>query len=130
MNVRAPSKATHSAAWVTWHDDEHPWFFVQLGFGIVRYWIHQREICKVQFTIHPGSACTICTMDTETQQRLARNVREARERAGLSKSRFCLMIGLSRPVLDAVEQGSQNVKLETLQKIAEGLDVEPWKLLK
>ena len=69
-------------------------------------------------------------MDEETRQRLAVNVRAARKAAGLSKNRFCLMIGLSRPVLDSIEQGTQNIMLDTLTRIADGLGVEPWELLK
>lgn len=63
-------------------------------------------------------------------KKLGENVRAARTRAGLSKSRFCLMVGISRPVLDGIENGTQNVKLDTLKRLAAGLDVEPWELLK
>lgn len=38
------------------------------------------------------------------RQQLAENVKLARERGGLSKSRLCLMAGISRPILDGIER--------------------------
>ncbi len=69
-------------------------------------------------------------MDIYLRQRLGENIRNSRKAAGLSKARFCLMIGLSRPALDAIENGTQNVKLDTLNRIADGLGVEVWTLLR
>lgn len=75
-------------------------------------------------------ARTMFPMDMSTQEILAHNVRAARKRSGLSKSKFCLMLGISRPVLNAIEDAEQNIKLQTLDRLAVGIGVEPWELLK
>ena len=40
-----------------------------------------------------------------------------------------MSIGLSRPALDCIERGEAAVKLDTLERIAEGLGVDAWRLL-
>ena len=61
---------------------------------------------------------------------LGRNVRYLRADARLNKVEFCLMAHISRPLLDAIEDGRANVTLDTLERIASSLAVEPWALLK
>lgn len=68
-------------------------------------------------------------MCKELQIKLGRNVRSARQRAELSQARLALMVGISRPVLIAIEQGDQNITLDTLDRLAKGLEVEAWELL-
>ncbi|HJG29829.1 MAG TPA: helix-turn-helix domain-containing protein [Collinsella ihuae] len=68
-------------------------------------------------------------MCKELQIKLGRNVRSARQRAELSQTRLALMVGISRPVLIAIEQGDQNITLDTLDRLAKGLEVEAWELL-
>ena len=70
-------------------------------------------------------------MDTRTlRQQLAENVKLARERGGLSKSRLCLMAGISRPILDGIERGDQHIKLNTLCRLSVVLEKEPCELLR
>lgn len=63
-------------------------------------------------------------------QIVGRNVCSLREAQGLGKSAFCLMAGISRPYLNRVESGESNITLKELQRLADGLDVEPARLLR
>ncbi len=63
------------------------------------------------------------------RRKLGRAIRAHREAAGITKQRFCMSIGLSRPALDCIERGEAAVKLDTLERIAEGLGVDAWRLL-
>lgn len=67
---------------------------------------------------------------TYSAQALARNVRSARIASGMTKSDFALTLGISRVLLDLIESGQSNVKLSTLDQIAEALETEPWELIR
>ncbi|MDY2777161.1 MAG: helix-turn-helix transcriptional regulator [Collinsella sp.] len=69
-------------------------------------------------------------METTAGHRLGKNVQNERKRQGIGKIRFCLMAGISRPLLDKVEDGTSNITLSKLEAIAKGLGVEPWELLR
>lgn len=69
-------------------------------------------------------------MDTSLRQTFGKNVRAFREEMSLSQGRFSMMVGISRPLLNRIEQGHQNVTLDTLDRIAKGLNIEAWKLLR
>lgn len=69
-------------------------------------------------------------MDTTLEQTVGERVREAREEAGFSKSRFCLMADISRPYLDRIESGRANISLRMLVKLAACLEMEPFELIK
>lgn len=69
-------------------------------------------------------------MEKSIQQRLAINVREAREAAGLGKARFCLSANITRPTLDQIEKGESNLTIDCLSRVAAALDMEPWELLR
>ncbi len=69
-------------------------------------------------------------MDTSLRQTFGKNVRALREEMSLSQGRFSMMVGISRPLLNRIEQGNQNVTLDTLDRIAKGLNIEAWKLLR
>lgn len=68
-------------------------------------------------------------MEMELREKLAENMRAARERSGISQKRFGMMVGLSRSSIMDIESARANVKLDTLERVALGLDVEPWELL-
>jgi len=68
-------------------------------------------------------------MEETLQIRVGRNVHRLREDAGITKSRFALMVGISRPYLDAIESGRANITLEVVGRIAAGLDTSPAELL-
>lgn len=65
-----------------------------------------------------------------TVQRIGQRVREMREEQGLGKSEFALMVGISRPYLNRIEQGTANVTVKMLVRVASGLDVSVLDLLK
>lgn len=69
-------------------------------------------------------------MNERIEQTLGRNIRAERRRLGLTKTDFCLQAGISRVLLDLVEENRSNLKLSTLEKIAHALGKEPWELLK
>lgn len=65
-----------------------------------------------------------------TVQKIGQRVREMREEQGLGKSEFALMVGISRPYLNRIEQGTANVTVKMLVRVASGLDVSVLDLLK
>lgn len=69
-------------------------------------------------------------MDAGIQQRLAQNVQALHDASGLNKSAFALSLGISRPQLDLIEQGRCNLKLNTLEKLAESLGVSASDLIR
>lgn len=62
-------------------------------------------------------------MDEGIEQILGRRVRELRVAQGLTKTDFCLMVGISRPYLNRIEEGRANVTLRQLSRLASGLGV-------
>lgn len=69
-------------------------------------------------------------MDLNLRHKLGENVRSARQEAGLSKVRLCMMASISRPALNKIESGTSNPKLDTLERLAESLGVPVCDLLK
>ncbi|MFM2289332.1 MAG: hypothetical protein RL684_2475 [Pseudomonadota bacterium] len=61
--------------------------------------------------------------------RVATIIREHRERMGLSQEAFADELGFHRAYYGRIENG-QNMTLLTLQRVAEGLGVPAWQLLK
>lgn len=60
---------------------------------------------------------------------LGENLRCAREEMGISQTRFGLMVGLSRQMINTLECRGSNIQIDSLQRIADGLDIPAWKLL-
>jgi len=56
-------------------------------------------------------------------QALGRTVRSAREQSGYSQEAFAAHAGLDRANYGAIERGEFNVSVDTLVKIAAGLDI-------
>ena len=52
---------------------------------------------------------------------LGANIAELRTRAGLSKTTFALMIGVSRLYLGNIESGAANPTVDVLERMADGL---------
>lgn len=69
-------------------------------------------------------------MSANAQQILVQNIKAAQKDSGLGKGHFALLLGITRQELDKILDGHANVKLETLEKMAAGLGMEPWELLK
>lgn len=60
---------------------------------------------------------------------LGRNVTYLREKQNINKQTFALMVGVSRPYLDSIEDGTADVRLSYVKRIAEALAVSPQSLL-
>jgi transcriptional regulator with XRE-family HTH domain len=61
---------------------------------------------------------------------LAKNMRCLRATRGLSQEALAHESGLNRTYLSGVERSERNVSIDNIARIAEGLGIEPWKLLK
>lgn len=61
---------------------------------------------------------------------LAKNMRRLRAVRGLSQEALAYDSGINRTYLSAVERSERNVSIDNIARIARGLRVEPWKLLK
>jgi transcriptional regulator with XRE-family HTH domain len=57
-------------------------------------------------------------------------MRLLRAQKGWSQERLAGEAGLNRTYLSAVERSEQNVSVDNIYRIAKGLNVEPWRLLK
>jgi transcriptional regulator with XRE-family HTH domain len=61
--------------------------------------------------------------------RLGLTVRELRKSAGYSQEGFAAAIKVHRTFMGSIERGKTNVSLETLERLARGLDLKVWELL-
>lgn len=61
---------------------------------------------------------------------LAKNVKYYRQLRELTQKDLAALSGLARLIIVKVEQGTQNVTLETVDKISTALKVPTWRLLK
>ena len=57
------------------------------------------------------------------------NVKRYRLKMGLSQEKFAELCNLHRTYISDIECFQQNVSLESVQKIAEAIQIEPYKLL-
>lgn len=57
------------------------------------------------------------------------NVKKHRVSMGLSQEKFAEMCGLHRTYISSIERFNRNVSLENVQKIAEALNIEAYRLL-
>jgi transcriptional regulator with XRE-family HTH domain len=55
---------------------------------------------------------------------VAKQLRNARQQSGLTQMELAKIIGVTRQVITRIESGTQNVTLETLEKIATALNYE------
>ena len=61
---------------------------------------------------------------------VAKNMRLLRAERGWSQERLAEESGLNRTYLSAVERSEQNISLDNIYRVAVGLGVESWLLLK
>ena len=59
----------------------------------------------------------------------ARNLREARQRAGILQERLAFTAQLHRTEISLLERGEREPRLSTIVRLARGLDVSPASLL-
>lgn len=68
-------------------------------------------------------------MEGELQRIVGRNLRRHRIEQGYSQEAFADHMGVHRTYFGAVERGERNLTLQTLEKIAEFIGVDPRDLL-
>ena len=61
---------------------------------------------------------------------LAKNMRRLRAVRGLSQEALAHECDINRTYLSGVERSERNVSIDNIARIAKGLKVEPWRLLK
>jgi transcriptional regulator with XRE-family HTH domain len=57
-------------------------------------------------------------------------MRRLRAARGISQVALAHECGINRTYLSAVERSERNVSIDNIARIAKGLKIEPWKLLK
>jgi transcriptional regulator with XRE-family HTH domain len=57
-------------------------------------------------------------------------MRRLRAARGLSQEALAHECGINRTYLSAVERAERNVSIDNIARVAKGLKVEPWRLLK
>jgi len=57
-------------------------------------------------------------------------MRRLRAAHGLTQEALAHDCGINRTYLSAVERSERNISIDNVARIAKGLKVEPWKLLK
>lgn len=62
------------------------------------------------------------------RQRFAENVRVAREKAGLTQEQLAWAAGLHQTEIARIESGRRNPGLDTVFKVARGLELAPAEL--
>lgn len=68
-------------------------------------------------------------MEGELQRTVGRNLRRYRHERGFSQEAFADHMGVHRTYMGSVERGERNLTLQTLEKIADFLGVDPRELL-
>ena len=68
--------------------------------------------------------------DTHIAEAFGRNIAELRRRKGLTQLELAYRSSIHRAYIGAIERGEKNVNICTIFKLAKGLDVEPYKLLR
>jgi transcriptional regulator with XRE-family HTH domain len=61
---------------------------------------------------------------------LEKNMRRLRAARGLSQEALAHECGMGRTYLSGVERSERNVSIDNIARIAKGLHIEPWKLLR
>jgi transcriptional regulator with XRE-family HTH domain len=64
------------------------------------------------------------------RDRLGQTIRELRAAAGFSQEGFADRIGVHRTSMSSIERGILNVRLDTLEQLATGLEIAAWELLR
>jgi transcriptional regulator with XRE-family HTH domain len=65
----------------------------------------------------------------EIRQRLARNLRELRQKHGWSQEAFAFEAGIHRTYVSDLERGARNPTIEVIDRLAKTLGVAPGALL-
>jgi transcriptional regulator with XRE-family HTH domain len=57
-------------------------------------------------------------------------MRRLRAARGLSQEALAYECSINRTYLSAIERAERNISIDNIARIAEGLQIDPWKLLK
>lgn len=68
-------------------------------------------------------------MEGDLQRAVGRNLRRYRQTRGLSQEAFADMVGVHRTYMGGLERGERNLTLQTVERIAAQIKVEPLNLL-
>lgn len=68
-------------------------------------------------------------MEGDLQRALGRRVRAHRQNLGISQEMLAEHLGVHRTYVGSVERGERNLALQTVERLAEGLGVDPGALL-
>ena len=63
-------------------------------------------------------------------QRLGKAFRKRREALGFSQESYADEIGMHRTYYSAIERGEKNLQIDTLQRLAVGLETPLWQCFK
>ena len=69
-------------------------------------------------------------VDNQIATEFGRNIAELRKRKGLTQFDLALKCNMHRAYIGAIERGEKNVNICTIFKLAQGLSVEPYQLLR
>lgn len=69
-------------------------------------------------------------MEGDLQHIVGRNIRRLRRQRGLSQEELADEIGVHRTFMGGVERGERNLTLQTLERLAHRLGVDPVSLLR
>jgi Predicted transcriptional regulators len=69
-------------------------------------------------------------VEGDLQRIVGRNIRRLRRERGLSQEELADEIGVHRTFMGGVERGERNLTLQTLERLAERLGVDPVSLLR
>lgn len=67
--------------------------------------------------------------ETEFIRRFSELLREARIASGMSQEQLANRAGIHRTHISLIERSRRSVRLETLERLARALDIEPAKLI-
>lgn len=70
------------------------------------------------------------THPDELRDVLAKNLRLARSRLGISQEDLALMSGVHRSYLSDIERSQRNISIDNLSRLAKALEVDAWELLR
>ncbi|MEV7828373.1 helix-turn-helix domain-containing protein [Microbacterium enclense] len=68
-------------------------------------------------------------MEGDLQRTLGRNLRAHRLMLGLSQEQFAAKLGYHRTYIGGIEQGLRNLSLQSVERLASDLNIDPLILL-
>lgn len=69
-------------------------------------------------------------MEGDLQRRVGRNLRAYRDAKGLSQEAFADVVGVHRTYMGGLERGERNLTLQSVERIAAKIEVDPLWLLR